>query len=639
GFESQIDPVNPNIVYAQSQHGGLIRFDKASGEQLSIQPLPAPGEEAYRWNWDSPLLISPHKNTRLYFAANKLFRSEDRGESWTVISPDLTRQIDRNTLPVMGKIWDAEAVAKNASTSLYGNIVSFDESPVKEGLLYVGTDDGLIQVSEDAGATWRKIERVAGVPENTYVSCLRASAHDANTVYACFDNHKMADFKPYVMKSINRGQSWTALSANLPVGAPVYTLAEDHKKAALLFVGTEYGVHTSVDGGNKWVQLKTGLPTIAVKDIAIQQRENDLVLATFGRGFYVLDDYSPLRDIDGTVIEKDAVLFPVRDALMYNESNHRAIGNQGETFFATPNPDFGAVFTYYIKDDFKSLKQQRQEEEKKLRKDKKTPPYPGWDALRAEADQTTPYLLFTIRDSEGNVIRRLREEIKSGLQRTNWDLRSTSTAPVSKDSKTNDHQAMLAMPGQYTVELTKVDNGQEVAFAGPVTFTARVLENTTLPTQDRASLAAFHKRLMEVQRVGLSAQRYTAELQERLLVLEKTMLVTPKLETALRLQWTALRDRVRDINRVLNGDRVISERNGAQQPSVMDRLGEVAWGQWNSTSGPTAQHSKEIELVAAQLRPLLDALRGIGERDIPAMAKALEQLGAPYIPGHLPELR
>jgi hypothetical protein len=419
----------------------------------------------------------------------------------------------------------------------------------------------------------------------------------------------------------------------------VYTIAEDHRKSTLLFVGTEYGVHTTIDGGMKWTQLKSGLPTIAVKDIAIQERECDLVLATFGRGFYILDDYSSLRDIDAALIEKEAVMFPVRDALMYNESHHRAIGNQGETFFSTPNPDFGAVFTYYIKDSHKSRRQQRQEEEKKLRKEKKMPSYPDWEALRAEDDETAPYLLFTVRDTEGNVIRRLREEVKSGLQRTNWDLRYTNTAPVGKDSKTNDHRAMLAMPGRYTVALTKVDNGLEEPLAGPITFTARALENTTLPTQDRSALAAFHKRLMEVQRVGIAAQRYAGELNERLLLIEKIMLVTPKLAPTTRTQWTSLRDRQRDLDRALNGDKVISERNGVQPPSVVERLGEVAWGQWRSSSGPTAQHRQEIELVVTQLRPLLDQLRDMGEMEIPALEKELEQQDAPYIPGRLPELR
>lgn len=639
GFESQIDPTDPNIVYAQSQHGGIVRFDKSSGERLSIQPQPAPGEEAYRWNWDSPLLISPHKHTRLYFAANKLFRSEDRGGSWTAVSPDLTRQIDRNTLPVMGQVWDPDAVAKNASTSLYGNIVSFDESPLVEGLLYVGTDDGLIQVSEDAGASWRKIDRIAGVPETTYVSCLRASLHDANTVYASFDNHKMGDFKPYVMKSVDRGRTWTSVAANLPAHAPVYSIAEDHVKPSLLFVGTEYGVQVTVDGGKKWMKLGAGLPTIAVKDIAIQKRESDLVLATFGRGFYVLDDYSPLRRIDAELIKKEAEVFPIKDALLFVEARHRQIGYQGDTFFAAPNPDFGATFTYYIRDGFTSLKALRKEEEKKLRKAKKTPPYPDWNALRAEEEEEKPYLLFTVRDMEGNVIRRLREDVRSGVQRRTWDLRYTSTSPVGKGTNTNEHRAMLAMPGQYTVELSRVDAGQESPLVPPLRFTVRALEHATLPAQDTPALATFHKRIMEVQRAGLSAQRYLSDLQERLAVLEKTMQVTVNLEPSLHARWSSMRDRLRAVDRAMNGDRLISRRNGAQPLPVIDRMQEVAWSQWNATADPTPQNLSEIEIVASLLRPLIETMRLIGENELPAFEKDLDRLGAPWTPGRPPELR
>src|SRR5215210_71359 len=216
GFRSLADPKDPNIVYAESQHGGLVRFDKRTGEALDIQPQAGANMDPLRLNWDSPLIISPHDNNRLYFAAQNLFRSDDRGNSWKSISGDLTRQINRNKLPVMGRVWPIDAVAKNTSTSFYGNIVSLSESPLTAGLLYVGTDDGLIQVSEDGGANWRKIERVAGVPEFTYVSHLQASAHDANTVYAAFDNHKTGDFKPYLYKSSDRGKTWTSIANDLP---------------------------------------------------------------------------------------------------------------------------------------------------------------------------------------------------------------------------------------------------------------------------------------------------------------------------------------------------------------------------------------------------------------------------------------
>ena len=294
GYEAAIDPTDPNIVYTQYQYGGLARYDKKSGEVISIKPQEGKGEEPLRWNWDSPVIISPHKHTRLYFAANKLFKSDDRGNSWVAISADLTRQIDRNKLEVMGKVWSVDAVAKNASTSFYGNIVSLTESPLAEGVIYVGTDDGLIQVTEDGGENWRKIEKFPSVPEMTYVSCLYASLHDPNTVYAAFDNHKQGDFKPYILKSNDRGKSWQSISGDLEEPFVVYSVIQDHINPELLFTGTEYGVYFSINEGKKWIQLKGELPTIAVRDIDIQRRENDLVLGTFGRGFYVLDDYSPL---------------------------------------------------------------------------------------------------------------------------------------------------------------------------------------------------------------------------------------------------------------------------------------------------------------------------------------------------------
>ncbi|MDI6767577.1 MAG: hypothetical protein QME52_12210 [Bacteroidota bacterium] len=247
GFQSQVDPEDPNIVYSESQYGVLVRYDRRTGEEIGIQPQPGKGEEGLRWNWDSPLIISPHNYRRLYFAANKLFRSDDRGDSWKPVSGDLTRQIDRNQLEVMGKIWSVDAVAKNASTSLYGNCTALSESPKKEGMIYVGTDDGLIHVTEDGGLNWKKYEKFTGVPEKTYVSRIITSQHDVNTVYASFDNHKMADFNPYIIKSIDAGKTWTSIKGNLPANGPVLAIAEDHVNSNLLFVGTEFGVFFTVE--------------------------------------------------------------------------------------------------------------------------------------------------------------------------------------------------------------------------------------------------------------------------------------------------------------------------------------------------------------------------------------------------------
>ena len=312
GFFAAVDPTEPNIVYSESQYGGLVRFDRKNGERIDIQPQSAPDEAPLRWNWDAPIIISPHHHKRLYFAAQRIFRSDDRGDNWTPISGDISRQIDRNKLKMMGRVWSVDAVAKNGSTSLYGNIVSLSESPQSEGLLYAGTDDGLINITEDGGKNWRKTETFTGVPVNTYVSDLKPSPHEASVVYAAFDNHQMGDFKPYLLKSADRGKTWTSIAGDLPARGSVYTIAEDPVKPNRLYCGTELGLYFAPDGGKRWIQLKGGMPTIAVRDIVVHKREGDLVVATFGRGFFVLDDLTPIRRASDALLAQEAALMPDR---------------------------------------------------------------------------------------------------------------------------------------------------------------------------------------------------------------------------------------------------------------------------------------------------------------------------------------
>ena len=248
-------------------------------------------------------------------------------------------------------------------------------------------------------------------------------------------------------------------------------------------------------------------------------------------------------------------------------------------------------------------------------------------------------MLLTIRDGEGNVVRRLRDDVAAGVRRLTWDLRLTALTPVGKDSRPNDHRAMLAVPGPYSVELSRVEDGRETVIVTGVPFHVRPLMNTTLPATDRVALAAFHRRVMEVQGAAIGAQRYLGELHDRLVVLEKTMHVSPAHDARTWGDWTAIRDTLRVLERRMQGDRTISARNGVQPLSIMERLNEVVWGQWNSTSGPSHQHRQEIELVAGQLKPVIDALRGIGESSLPAIERALEAAGAPWTPGRLPTLR
>ncbi len=645
GFQPRVDPNDPNIVYAESQHAGIVRFDRKSGEQVDIRPAPAPGEAPLRFNWDSPLIISPHANTRLYLGAQKLFRSDDRGNSWTAISPDLTRQLDRNKLKVMERVWSADAVAKNASTSFFGNLVSLSESPLREGLIYAGSDDGLVQVTEDGGATWRKIETFPGVPEMTYVTDLEASPHDANVVYAAFGNHKMGDFKPYLLRSGDRGRTWTSIAGDLPPRGNVWTVVEDPVKPGLLFTGTEFGVFFSTDGGRKWIELEGGLPTIAVRDIAIQKREDDLVLGTFGRGFYVLDDYSPLRRVDAALLERDAALFPLEKKVWsYIPSTPLGLkgkGFQGETFWTGDNPPYGAVFTYYLKEELKSPRKLRREREAKLVKENKEIFYPPWEDLRAEARAEDPAILLTVRDEDGNVVRRIDGPAKAGFQRVAWDLRYPSAEPTELGGDGEDlfgapEVGPMVVPGRYTVTLSKRVDGAITPLGDALTFETAPLRLASLPAEDEAAVLAFQKKTASLQRAALGALGLARETQTRIDHLERALIDTPAADPALLGRVRALALRLKDVQETLTGNTILSRYNEPEMPGVIDRIQAVVEGHWQTTSGPTATHRKGYEVAAAEFAPILAELTRLVEQDLAALERDAEAAGAPWTPGRVP---
>ncbi|MFL6199314.1 MAG: VPS10 domain-containing protein [Thermoanaerobaculia bacterium] len=647
GFETVVDPTDPNIIYAEAQHAGIVRFDRKSGESVDIQPQPGPGEDPLRYNWDSPLMISPHSHTRLYLAAQRLFRSDDRGNSWRAVSPDLTRRIDRNKLKVMGKVWNIDAVAKSASTSFYGNIVSLSESPKKEDLLYIGTDDGLIQVTDDAGANWRKIEKFPGIPENTYVSDLEASGFDDSTVYASFDNHKLGDFKPYVLKSTDRGKSWTSIAGDLPAKGTVYALAEDFVDRDLLFAGTEFGIFFTVDGGKKWIPLSGGMPTIAIRDIALHQRENDLVLATFGRGFYILDDYTPLRQVRTEAdLEKDAILFPVKKTWMFIEASPLGLPGkafQGETLYTAPNPPFGAVFTYYLKEDLKTRKKMRWEAEAEVEKEGGNVEYPKWEDLRAEEREKEPVILLTVTDAEGQVVRRITAPAAAGMHRVAWDLRYPSTMPASLGGGPTDNpffqppQGPLAAPGKYTVTLAKRIGDMTTPLGEPQTFEAEPLANTSLPATDRRATLDFQRKVANLQRAVAGAASALEEGLTRVELIQKALLDTPAADPKMLDEARKIEDHLRDLNEQLTGDPVKGEHNEPTSPAIADRVFQVVGGAWGSTSAPTQTHQNNYTQAAEAFAPLLaDIRKSLGE-DLVNLENRMEAAGAPWTPSRIPE--
>ncbi|GMR12668.1 MAG: hypothetical protein BMS9Abin29_0859 [Gemmatimonadota bacterium] len=641
GFESQVDPTNPDIVFAQSQYGGLVRYDRKSGEQVFIQPQPGLDEPALRWNWDAPLLISPHSPTRLYFSANKVFRSDDRGDSWTAISDDLSRQIDRNTLEVMGRVWSMDAVAKNRSTTIYGNIVAFDESPLQEDLLYVGTDDGLVQVTADAGGTWQRFETFPGVPERTYVNMVLASRHDTATVYAAFNNHKNGDFRPYLLKSTDNGRSWRSIASDLPERGSVYSIAEDPVVPDLLFVGTEFGLQVSRDGGGHWVELGGGLPTIAVRDLAIQERESDLVLGTFGRGFWVLDDYSALREATPDVLAREASIFPVRDALAYIEAVPLGLPGksfQGESYFNADNPPFGAVFTWYLKDAIKTRKELRQEAEKEVREAGRPIAYPSFEEMRAEDDEEDPYLLFTVTDASGAVVRRLKTSPRTGFNRIAWDLRYPPATPVDLGGSgppnpfASEPTGPMVAPGTYRVALSKVVDGVPATLTEPLAFNVVGLNNAVLAAADRDALVEFQMEAGALQRDVRASARRLEEASGRIPDIKEAIRLTASLPESMLADARALEARMADISIALNGDRSVARRQFETPPSIMERVGGVVGASFGSTGAPSPSQREQLRIARESFRSIeanIDAVIS----DLEALESRLRAAGAPYTRG------
>jgi len=640
GFKTRIDSEDPNIVYSQLQHGGLVRYDRRSGERVDIKPREAPGEESHRWNWDAPLIISPHNHQRLYFAANKLFQSDDRGNDWRAVSEDLTRRLNRNALEIMGRVWGVDAVAKHDSTSFYGNIVALTESPLEEGLIYVGTDDGLVQVTEDGGETWRRIEQFPDVPEMTYVSGLTASQHDADTVFAAFDNHKNGDFKPYLLKSTDRGATWVSITGDLPERGMAYAVAEDYVKPTLLFLGTEFGAYFTVDGGEKWFKLKGGMPTISVRDIAINEREDDLVLATFGRGIYILDDYSPLRLAGEEYFQAGPSIFPVKPALRYIPRSRlggsSGRGSQGASFYSAPNPPFGSVFTYYLKEKITTRKERRKEAEKKARKEEVTPPYPTIEELRAEDEEREPSVLLLLRDDEGRVVRRITGPRSKGIHRIAWDLRYPSSTPTVVGGS-GDRSGPLALPGAYTVTLAREVDGviEELTEAEP--FEIVPLELATFAAADRAEVLAFRKKVARLNRAVQGALRAADEAETRIAHVRQAILDTPAADLALIAQVDAVEKRLKDILLRLRGDRTLSKRNEPAPASIRSRVSRVMYSQWNVTSAPTQTQRDAYRQTGEEFAGLLAELRTLMEEDLTKLEEKLEDIGAPWTPGRIPQ--
>jgi photosystem II stability/assembly factor-like uncharacterized protein len=637
GYASAIDPTDPDTIYVEWQNGNLIRYDKKSQETITISPAPDAGDPPLRFNWDSPIVISPFSHTRLYYAGQFLWRSEDRGDSWAKISPDLTRGIFRLEQKIMGRQWSVDGLWDHGAMSQFGTISTVSESRLQQGLIYVGTDDGLIQVTEDGGQSWRKIDKIAGVPDYFFVNKIMASKHDRDTVYAAVDSHKTGDFKPYLLMSPDRGRTWTNIAAGLPQRTIVWSVAQDHVKKDLLFVGTEFGIYASLDGGKAWMKLGGGVPTISFRDVEVQEREGDLVGASFGRGFFILDDYSPLRDMSEDGLAKGAALFPVKKALQYvpkKPVDSIGKGCLGETFYLAPNPPFGAVFIYYLKDGLKTGAEARREEEAKLVKDGKPVPFPGWDALRKEENEEKPTIVLTVTDEAGQVVRRITGPAAKGLHRVAWDLRYPAVWPTQletaeREAWERDPAGPFVVPGTFTVTLAKKVDGVLTPIAEPRTFAVEPLALASLPEKDKAALLEYETKAGDLQRAMMGAGAAAEDALKNLRFIKKALLDTPGADPKLAEKARAIETRVQAEFVVLYGDAAKTRRSEPAAPSLMDRVSVPL----ESTGPVTITAKKGYEIAANGFEKLLEDMRQTIEIDLKKLQSDLEAAGAPWTPG------
>lgn len=648
GHGSATEPGNPDIVYSEMQQGYMGRVDRTTGEIIMIQPQPREGEDYERFNWDAPILVSPHSSTRIYFASQRVWRTDDRGDSWTPISGDLTRHQERMDLPIMDKIWSWDSPWDFVAMSSYNSITSLAESPVQEGLIYAGTDDGLIQVTEDGGKTWRAVEvgSLPGVPKTAFVNDIKADLFDANTVYIALDNHKYGDFDPYLSKSTNRGKSWKSIAANIPKRTLVWRVVQDNVRPGLLFAGTEFGIYFTIDGGGQWIKLKGGVPTISFRDLAIQRRENDLVGATFGRGFYVFDDYSVLRDVSESQLKQEATLFPTRKAWWYIQRGVLSWdekASQGAAFFTAPNPPFGATFTYYLAEGLKTIKDIRQAEEKKLTKKEADIPFPGWDKLADEIAQTDPAIWLTVRDAGGDVVRRIKGPAAKGFHRVAWDLRYPATDPVGAERRgggedDEDRGGVMAAPGEYTVTLSKEIDGKITDLAGPMPFTVERMREGALEGASPEEVAAFWKELAALDRSVSAASLALRNAIRKVDAMRGALSRTPAAPGDLDGQLHALRQSLLDIDERLNGNPAKRQVGEKGAPTVRGRLRFATSACRMSTYGPTPNIRNTFELARSEFAAIRPELEKMLDERIPEMERALQQAGAPWMEGQpIPE--
>ncbi len=634
GHQSATDPVYNDIIYATTQEGRFHRVDLVTGEQVFIQPQALDGDPHERYNWDTPIIVSPHDPAKIYIASYRVWESKDRGDSWNPISGDLTRNENRIELPIMGRKqswdnpWDVKAMSQ------YNTITSLSESPVKEGVIWAGTDDGFIQVTSDGGNSWKKIPTTKlGLADRAFVNDIKADLFDENTVYVSLDNHKEGDLNPYLFKSDDMGDSWESISSNIPKRTLIWRFVQDHIKKDLFFLATEYGIYTSLDAGKNWQKLP-GSPTISFRDIVIQERENDLVGASFGRGFFVLDDYSALRDMTPENLSNKGKLFKPRDAKLYRPRN--SLGNTGGQFYTAKNPTYGAVFTYHLTDMPKTSKSKRIQSEKKLNAEKKDIPFPGYDVLSDEMNEKPASIILTIKDSNGNHIRNVKKNASNGTGRIAWDLRHTSYYPVRAGARAQSNwfwnpAGPYVTPGDYQAELHLEKDGRIRKLDGPVTFKVKPLRKGVLMGSSYDEYNSFRVR---VSKLYVKLSKYEdafSMIGNKIQLLEKASLQLESFSPDIISKIADFKKRYKDYEYENDSNPARGEIGEWYKPTLGMRI-QIAMQGLSTSHGPTELNSSNLEIAEKHFEKLKTEVEEFN-LEVKNLEDEVKQLNPPHIIG------
>ncbi len=642
GHQSAVDPNNPDIVYAQWQQGNLARYDRKTGENVYIRPQAREGEAPDRYNWDAPILISPHDSATLYVGTQRVWRSTNYGDSWEPISGDLTRNENRVRQPVMGRTWSYDSPWDLYAMSMFNTIVNISESPLVPGLIYAGTDDGLIQVTEDGGQKWRRIDKLPGVPDRFFVNDIKADLHDPDTVYVVVDDHKSGDFSPYVLKSENRGKSWKSIAGNLPERHILWRIVQDHEKPDLLFLGTEFGVFFTVNGGNTWTKLKGGAPNIPFRDLAIQKRENDLVGATFGRSFYILDDYSPLRSVTADMLKNDTVLFPVRRTHWYVPkrplgcSKEGCKGSQGDDFYAAPNPPFGATFTYYLPEAIQSRKDARREVEKDKEKNNENVEFQSWERIIGELREDDPAIIFTVRDAAGNVVRNIEAPVEAGFHRVTWDLRYPPVeAWVPEDEREEQWiptAGVLVAPGSFSVSMQRRVDGVLSDLDQSQRFDVVSIRKPTLTGSTQEQRVVFDNQVNELARATEGTVK-TIDAIVGELDAAKEVLLSSTADPSLYEIANSIQKRIQAERDRLTNNEARQLYNDFDEMTVTTRLFHARFAPTTNAYGPTPAQRGSLRIARSLYDDVTRQLSNLVDVEYAGLKVALDAAGVPWSPG------